>query len=144
MRVVQLTLSGQKQKNGPPCNDSSCGWLIVFSSVSSFTYNSPLQSIVINAEGNLRARMTQLLCVTSMSNPLYIPYRYSVPTLLVLYLYPHPAIPRSPPLTYLSAFSSTFLRTYIPTYTIFLVFYCAYYSEHFLLCYKKRWKSIML
>jgi hypothetical protein len=52
MRVVQLTQSGQKQIKGPPSNDSSCGLLIVFSTVSSFTYNSPLQSIVINAEGN--------------------------------------------------------------------------------------------
>jgi hypothetical protein len=41
-----------KTKNGPPSNDSSCGWLIVFSTVSSFTYKSPLQSIVITAEGN--------------------------------------------------------------------------------------------
>lgn len=41
-----------KTKNGPPCNDSSFGWLIAFSSVSSFIYNSPLQSTVSNTDGN--------------------------------------------------------------------------------------------
>jgi hypothetical protein len=134
-----------KTRNGLPCNDSSCGWLEVLSSVSSFTYNSPLQSIVSNAEGNWRARMTQLLCVTSIRNPLYIPHRYSVPTLLVLYLYPHPAIllPTYPP-SHLSSYVPIHLRVQsflystvlvIPSISCFVIFVY--------LLYLKRWKSIM-